>query len=200
MPLHPRAYGGATVESMVLTLETQRLLIAEATEDDLDGLLSVALSNPNFTGHHEGSDGDPGRFDRGMLERDLAIAWMDPARHPLALRTRRQPGRVVGWADLLDEHPRDHVPWIGLLEVHQQEQRKGYGREAVAALADWARRGGATALRLGVDDGNDTALCFWQSMGFQHVEQRARSGPSGPMAVAVMELRLDHGVQRLQPL
>lgn len=64
---------------MGLTLETDRLLLTEATEDDVDGLLRVALSNPDFTGDHEGSDGEAGRFDRDMLERDLAVAWMDPA-------------------------------------------------------------------------------------------------------------------------
>jgi GNAT superfamily N-acetyltransferase len=179
---------------MVLMFETQRLVMTEAAEDDVDGLLSVALSNPDFTGDHEGSDGVPGRFDRDMLERDLAVAWMDPARHPLVLRSKDEPARVVGWTEILDEHPRDRVPWIGLLEVHHQEQRNGYGTEAVAALVDWARKGGASALRLGVDEGNGVGLAFWQSMGFRHVEQRERVGPSGPLAVNVMELRL-HSVQ-----
>jgi GNAT superfamily N-acetyltransferase len=176
---------------MGLKLESQRLVMTEAAEDDVDGLLSVALSNPDFTGDHEASDGEPGRFDRDMLERDLAVAWVDPARHPLVLRAKEEPARVVGWAEVLDEHPRDHVPWIGLLEVHQREQRSGYGREAVAALVDWARKRGAPALRLGVDEGNVRGLAFWQSMGFRHVEERDRVGPSGRIAVSVMELRLD---------
>jgi RimJ/RimL family protein N-acetyltransferase len=178
---------------MILMLETARLVVREADEDDVEGLLAVALSNPGFTGHHEGSDGGPGRFDRGMLERDLAVAWMDPARHPLVIRTKPGPGRVIGWADVLDEHPRDHVPWIGLLEVHRHEQRKGFGREVVDALAGWVRERGAPALRLGVDEGNDAAWRFWQRMGFQQVEQRERVGPTGPMAVSVQELRLDGG-------
>jgi GNAT superfamily N-acetyltransferase len=176
---------------MVLMFETQRLVMTEAAEDDVHGLLAVALSNPEFTGAHEGSDGEPGRFDRDMLERDLAVAWVHPARHPLALRNKDEPDRIIGWAEILDEHPRDRVPWVGLLEVHQQEQRKGYGREAVAALVDWARKGGAPALRLGVDEGNVAGLAFWQDMGFRQVDQRERVGPSGPVGVSVMELRLD---------
>jgi GNAT superfamily N-acetyltransferase len=176
---------------VVWMLETQRLVMTEAAEGDVDGLLSVALSNPDFTGDHEGSDGEPGRFDRDMLERDLAVAWMHPARHPLVLRNKDKPARVIGWAEILDEHPRDHVPWIGLLEVHQQEQRNGYGREAVAALVDWARKGGAPALRLSVDEGNVAGLAFWHDTGFRQVDQRERVGPSGPIGVRVMELRLD---------
>lgn len=72
---------------------------------------------------------------------------MDPARHPLVLRHKEGRARVIGWAEMVDEHPRDLVPWIGLLEVHRQEQRHGYGREATTALLEWARARGATALR-----------------------------------------------------
>jgi GNAT superfamily N-acetyltransferase len=177
--------------AMSLKLESQRLVMTEAAEGDIEGLLSVALSNPDFTGDHEASGGEPGRFDRDMLERDLAVAWIDPTGHPLVLRTKEEPARIIGWAEVLDEHPRDHVPWIGLLEVHQREQRSGYGREAVAALVDWARNRGAPALRLGVDEGNGRALAFWQSMGFRHVEERDRVGPSGRLTVSVLELPLD---------
>ncbi len=81
---------------MALMFETQRLVMAEAAEDDVDGLLAVALTNPDFTGDHEGSDGEPGRFDRDILERDLVVAWMDPARHPLVLRSKGEPGRSSG--------------------------------------------------------------------------------------------------------
>lgn len=175
---------------MALTLETERLVLTEVTEDDVDGLLAVALSNPEFTGDHEGSAGEPGRFDRDMLERDLAVAWMDPARHPLVLRHKGHSGRVMGWAEVLDEHPRDLVPWIGLLEVHRQDQRHGYGSEAVTALLAWARAGGAPALRLGVDEGNASGFAFWQRLGFLEVDQRERVGPWGPVRVTVMEMRL----------
>lgn len=178
---------------MALTLETERLVLTEATAEDVDGLLAVALSNPDFTGDHEGSAGEPGRFDRNMLERDLAVAWMDPARHPLVLRHKDDRGRVIGWAEVLDEHPRDLVPWIGLLEVHRQEQRHGYGREVTTALLEWARTRGATALRLGVDEGNSSGLAFWQSLGFRAVEERERVGPAGPIGVTVMECRLHTG-------
>ena len=173
----------------MLHLATPRLVLADVREDDLDALLAVALSNPSFTGHAEGSDGVPGLFDLGMLERDLAVAALDPARHPLTVR-RRSDDRVVGWADVLEDHPRDGVPWIGLLELHADVQRRGYGREAAGALAQWARDRGAPALRLGVDDGNDAALAFWSSLGYVEVDRRERRGPAGPLAVAVLELAL----------
>lgn len=172
---------------MRLTCETERLVITEATEDDVDGLLAVASSNPGFTGHHDGAANQPGHIDRGTVERDLADAWSDPARHPLVIRDKTERDRVIGWADVLDEHPRDLVPWIGLLEVHQQEQRQGYGREAATALLGWARAQGATAVRLGVDEGNASAFAFWQTLGFRAVDLRERVGPVGTLRVTVME-------------
>jgi GNAT superfamily N-acetyltransferase len=120
-----------------------------------------------------------------MLERDLAVAWLDDARHPLAVRRRAE-----GWAEVLDDHPLDRVPWIGLLEVHRDEQRRGYGREAVHALVAWARGRGAPALRLGVDDGNDGAAAFWRALGFGEVDRRQRRGPEGVVGVTVLERAL----------
>ena len=92
---------------------------------------------------------------------------------------------------MLDEHPRDLVPWIGLLEIHKQEQRRGYGSEAAAAFLGWARERGALALRLGVDDGNTSGLTFWRGVGLRAVEERERIGPGGPVRVEVMELQLN---------
>ncbi len=176
---------------MVLTASIERLVITEAVDNDVDALLAVALSNPEFTGHQEGSAGEPGRFDRGMLERDLAVASVDPARQPLMLGDRTDDGRAVGWVEVLDEHPRDGVPWIGLPEVHQQEQRKGYRTEAVAALLEWARSAGAPALRLGVDEGNRSGFVL-DPVGLPRAGRTGTGrSPTRPLRVAVMEIGLD---------
>ena len=102
-----------------------------------NGLLAVAVSNPGFTGDHVGSGGEPGQFDRDMLERDLAVAWMDPMTHPLVLRDKRAPASLIGWAEVLKDHPRDHLPRIGLMEVH------------AGPAAKWLRLGPAAASAIG---------------------------------------------------
>jgi len=118
----------------------------ESVPDDvLDGVLAVALSNPAFLATHEGSANEPGHYDRSMLERDLAVSALDPERHSYALM-QADGGTVVGWADVLDRHPRDQVPWIGLLEIHGHHHRRGYGREAAAALAAHQRSPGQTLI------------------------------------------------------
>jgi GNAT superfamily N-acetyltransferase len=161
----------------------------DAPDSVLDGLLEVAQSNPDFLATHEGSGGEPGHYDRAMLERDLAVAALDPARHGYAL-VLADSAAVVGWADVLDRHPRDGVPWIGLLEVHRDHQRRGYGREAALALAAHQRSRGRARLRVGVDEGNPTASAFWSSLGYREVDVRERPSPGGPLRVFVLEVDL----------
>lgn len=158
-------------------------------DDVLDGVVAVALSNPEFLATHEGSAHEPGHYDRSMLERDVAVAAMDPDRHSYALLLTG--GTVVGWADVLDRHPRDEVPWIGLLEIHREHQRHGYGRAAAEALAEQQRSRGQRRLRIGVDEGDEAASAFWASLGYREVDVRERPSPAGPMAVSVRELDLD---------
>lgn len=160
----------------------------------LDALVSVSLSNPAFLATHEGSDGEVGSYDRDRLERDLAVAAMDPLRIPFAVLqpaatagVAARLGGVVGWGELLVEHPRDHVPWLGLLELHADAQGRGLGREAADALVGWARDLPAPALRLGVDDGNHRAAAFWARCGFVPVDHRERASPGGRLGVTVME-------------
>jgi RimJ/RimL family protein N-acetyltransferase len=174
---------------MRLPLTTARLVLDEPGDDDLPGLLAVALSNPEFLATHEGSAGEAGRFDIDMLSRDLAVAGSDPQRHALVIR-RREDGAVVGRAETLDLHPRDQVPWIGLLELHADMHGQGLGREAAQALADWYRGQGETRVRLGVDDGNERAAAFWRALGYQRVDRRERDSPRGRLGVDVLEVRL----------
>jgi GNAT superfamily N-acetyltransferase len=175
--------------AMGLPLLTTRLVLDEPADGDLPGILAVALSNPAFLATHEGSAGEAGRFDEDMLARDLTLARADPLRQPFVLRGRAD-GQVVGWAETLDRHPRDEVPWIGLLELHADQQGKGLGREAAGALADWYRQRGESRLRIGVDDGNDGAAAFWRALGYRPVDRRERDSPLGRLGVDVLEIRL----------
>ena len=174
---------------MLLPLTTTRLVLDEPGEADLSGMLAVALSNPHFLAAHEGSAGEAGHYDIDMLTRDLAVTRSDPQRHAVVMR-RVGDGAVVGRAETLDQHPRDQVPWIGLLELHADVHGQGFGREAADALADWYRSQGHSRLRLGVDDGNDRAAGFWQALGYQKVDHRERDSPLGRLGVDVLERQL----------
>jgi hypothetical protein len=78
--------------------ETPRLAVRAIRPDDLDALLDVYRSNPEYLALTEGSGGEPGRYDREMLERDVAVAAMTPGRRMAAVvaRTRRTASRGSG--------------------------------------------------------------------------------------------------------
>jgi hypothetical protein len=77
-----------------MDLQNRRLLAAEPEEDDLQALLAVRLSNPEYLTRTEGSAGGTGAYDRAMLERDVAVAAMDPAAQPSWASYPSEPGRT----------------------------------------------------------------------------------------------------------
>jgi RimJ/RimL family protein N-acetyltransferase len=155
-----------------------RLVATPAEDGDLDALLAVRLSNPERLLRTEGLAGQPGRYDRGLVERDLLMAAFDPERELLALRLRGAgaSGPVIGLVDLLVTNLSDQHPWLGAVEIAAGRQRNGYGREAArAAIAYLAgRNAGGAPVRAVIDSDDVVALAFAGSCGFT-----AREVPAG---------------------
>lgn len=156
--------------------------------DDIDALLAVHLSNPGYIGVTEGSGGEPGRYDRGMLERDLVIAGMTPGRH-LAGIVRRADSELIGVLDWMEENPSDGQPWIGLVMIRADQHRRGYAREAVEALAYQLRAAGKTALRASVVARNGVGRALADRLGFEPVSTTTKRMASEE-AVIVLEREL----------
>jgi RimJ/RimL family protein N-acetyltransferase len=173
----------------VTVFETARLTAAEVEEGDIPELLGVHLSNQAYLDLTEGSGGDPGAYDRGMLERDLTLAAMTPGRHATILRIRLD-ATCVGLLDWIDENPNDGVPWIGLVMIHADHQRRGLAAEAIAGLAEHGRSHGWTRLREGVIEGNDAGMALALAAGMREVERRPHAIAAGEVELAVMELAL----------
>ena len=171
-------------------LETVDLILREVEEDDLDSIVAVRRSNPDRLARTEGTDVGPGEYDRGMLERDLAVAAYDPARQFLCTRLRHS-GRIVGYVDFLDAHPHDGVPWLGTVEISASDQRQGYGRQCVEALARRAEEDLCQpVLRAAADSDDQRAISFLEQLGFTAVSRTERPSPGGRVPVTVFERRL----------
>jgi ribosomal protein S18 acetylase RimI-like enzyme len=165
-------------------------VLTEVEPDDVRDLLSIRHSNPDRLARTEGSSGDPSAYDAAMLERDLAVMDADPSRHVLVARLHSNP-RVVGYVDVLDEHPEDGLPWIGVVEVHAGEQRRGLGRQCAEGVLERARKGlAACSIRAAVDADDSGAAAFLTSLGFVSVDARGRSSPQGRVPVIVYERAL----------
>jgi RimJ/RimL family protein N-acetyltransferase len=173
----------------VTLFRTTRLEVRETDEADIDALLNVRLSNPHYLELTEGSAGEPGHYDRGMLERDLAMAMLMPGRHP-AVMALTDSGDVVGELDWMDENPSDGAPWLGLVMVDRAHQRRGFALEAVRGLAEHGRDAGWARLREGVLAGNDAGLGLARAAGFAEVERRPLRVAAGERELIVLELAL----------
>jgi ribosomal protein S18 acetylase RimI-like enzyme len=89
------------------------------------------------------------------------------------LLARDAQGQLVGLLCLLDRHPTDGRPWIGLLLVHGSLHRKGFGRLLADLVEERFRNEGRDGIRLAVLENNPSALAFWSSLGWQEIDRRA---------------------------
>jgi RimJ/RimL family protein N-acetyltransferase len=158
-------------------------------EADLDGLLAVYLSHPEVLAVTEGSAGEAVHYDRGMLERDLWISELDRARHTAGLFLRAD-GACLGVLDWVDEGPNDGLPWVGLIMVHADRARQGYGREALTGLMDHGRGGGWSCVRAAALAEAPGALALLASAGMQEVERRVSRFAAGERSIVVFERQL----------
>jgi ribosomal protein S18 acetylase RimI-like enzyme len=173
-----------------LRIETRGLVLTKVEPEELHDVLAVRMSNPDRLVRTEGHAGDSGGYDLSMLERDVDVALADPARHVLVARTRAEP-RVVGYVDVLDEHPEDGYPWLGTVEIHADEQRRSFGQQCVEAIAQRARTDlAARVLRAAADADDARAQAFLTSLKFVSVDTRERSSPQGRKPVIVWERSL----------
>jgi ribosomal protein S18 acetylase RimI-like enzyme len=60
-----------------------------------------------------------------------------------------------------------HRGWIYYLAVDPMWQRRGLGRELMAAAENWLHLAGAPKLQLMVREGNDAALAFYEALGLE---------------------------------
>ncbi|WP_226669141.1 GNAT family N-acetyltransferase [Metabacillus litoralis] len=78
----------------------------------------------------------------------------------------------VGLLDYLEENPKDHFPWLGLLMIRKSEQGKGYAKSAYDLYEERMRRTGKSAIRLGVLKENKKSKKFWENRGFSYFETK----------------------------
>jgi GNAT superfamily N-acetyltransferase len=85
-------------------------------------------------------------------------------------------------------HPRDGHFWIGLLLLEPRARGLGRGAEALSAIADHARSGGAHTLSLAVKSDYAAARRFWLRQGFEAHDSRTLSMPGlGPVRFDLMD-------------
>jgi RimJ/RimL family protein N-acetyltransferase len=131
----------------------------------------------------EGSGGEPGHFDLGMLERDYALARITSGRHTAAV-ILEESGEPIGVLDWLRENPTDGVPWIGLVMIRADRQRRGFATEAVEGLLAQLRLEGARTVRAAVHARNPAGRALARHLGFEPI------APAPSREAVIVERRL----------
>lgn len=118
---------------MKMILETERLFLREMTMGDFDALYAV-LSDPEIMQHY------PYSFDeervRSWIERNMKRYTDDG--FGLWAVCLKDTGEMIGDCGLtLQNIDGQMLPEIGY-HIRKDQQRKGYAKEAAAAVRDWA--------------------------------------------------------------
>ncbi|WP_139492314.1 GNAT family N-acetyltransferase [Brevibacillus dissolubilis] len=149
---------------MSIHLQGTRITITEWSAADLTAALNVYNSNPAY---NESIFGTP-QLTCDALRSEYE-KWRDmPTSHWLAIRLADE---WIGVGHIAVVNPRDEKSWIGLLMIHGEHQRLGYGREAYHLIESHLRMLGRTSLNAGVTVSNSGALAFFGTMGFEQYRQ-----------------------------
>ncbi|MFE9809094.1 GNAT family N-acetyltransferase [Streptomyces sp. NPDC005548] len=138
------------------------------TPDEIADVVGIYVSNPEYC--RAAGEYDPEHIEPGRVEADLREEARTEGCHVLLARDGE--GRTVGLVCLLDPHPKDGYPWIGLLMVSGSQRRRGVGRLLVRAVEERYLGQGRDGLRLAVLENNPSASAFWSSLGWQEIDRR----------------------------
>ncbi|CAG6394915.1 GNAT family N-acetyltransferase [Streptomyces cocklensis] len=139
------------------------------TAEEIGEVVGLYAGNPAYC--RAAGEYDPEDIRADRVEADLREEAGGEGSEVLLARDER--GRLVGLLCLLDRHPVDALPWIGLLMVHGSLHGKGVGRRLAELVEERFRREGRTGLRLAVLENNPAALAFWGALGWQEIDRRA---------------------------
>ncbi|WP_420211607.1 GNAT family N-acetyltransferase [Burkholderia aenigmatica] len=96
---------------------------------------------------------------------------------------------MIGCADVIRAYPDDDCLWIGLLLLSEAQQRRGYGKAALALLLDMAREWGYRVAQLAVISTNPRAQAFWQREGFDEIRRTMNPRFTGDVIVMQRPIR-----------
>ncbi|VWC63722.1 GNAT family N-acetyltransferase [Burkholderia lata] len=96
---------------------------------------------------------------------------------------------MIGCADVIRAYPTDDCLWIGLLLFSDGHRRRGYGKAAVALLAEMAREWGHRTVQLAVISTNPDAEAFWRREGFAEIRRTVNPRFTGDVIVMQRQIR-----------
>jgi ribosomal protein S18 acetylase RimI-like enzyme len=151
---------------------------------EIGEVVDLYASNPDYW--RAAGEYDPENIQADLVEADLREESSTEGCEVLLARDAQ--GQLVGVLCLLDRHPTDGHPWIGLLMVHGNVRRKGIGRLLADLVEERFRSEDRDGIRLAVLENNPAALAFWSSLGWKEIDRRADRQHGRPSIVMHKQL------------
>lgn len=148
-------------------IETERLLISDSVEKDVEGLKEIYFScsyMEQWTGQKHTQD----YIEKILLEGDLPPGGNKEFYRVKSIYDKTK-FEVIGLLEYYCGYPRADVLWIGSLLIHSNYQRKGYGSEIIEAITTAAEGAGFNRIGIGVHLKNWPAVRFWTKEGYDKI-------------------------------
>jgi ribosomal protein S18 acetylase RimI-like enzyme len=147
--------------------------------DEIAEVVGLYERNPEYC--HAAGEYDPEHVQADQVESDLREETGTAGCEVLLARDEQ--GQLVGLLCLLDRHPADGQPWIGLLLVDGTLHRQGIGRRLTGLVEERFRNEGRDGIRLAVLENTPVSLAFWSSLGWQEIDRRTDNQHGRPCIV-----------------
>ncbi|MGQ4487902.1 N-acetyltransferase family protein [Streptomyces sp. SAS_281] len=138
------------------------------TAEEIREVVALYASNPAYW--RAAGEYDPDDIQAANVEADLRGEAGTEGGEVLLARDGE--GRLAGIVCLLDRHPKDGLPWIGLLMVDGHSRRAGLGRRLAGLVEERFRAEGRSGVRLAVLENNPDAQAFWGFLGWREIDRR----------------------------
>ncbi|GAK40754.1 hypothetical protein TCA2_3244 [Paenibacillus sp. TCA20] len=159
------------------------LTLVEISENLLQAEMEILNSDPYF---------NRVSFDSEVMSpEDLARDKENGARLGAERFLVREGEGFVGILEFIMLNPSDNCPWLGLLQVDKRLQGQGYGSRILGLYMEEMRRRNVAVFRIGVLEGNDSALGFWRQQGFEDVITARTVVNDREKTVFVMEKKIN---------
>lgn len=166
--------------------ETKRLTIRPAEPaDQID--LSTVFFACGYMAEWTGQQHDEAALVSLLANDDLPPGGHAEFSHLAAIRSKES-GEVVGLTQYYTAWPSENQLWIGLLLLHPDCQKQGYGSELIETYIAEGRRQAYQQIGLGVALRNQPALKFWVKSGFDRIGKVTADGEAGEGSLAMMRL------------
>jgi GNAT superfamily N-acetyltransferase len=161
----------AQAEILFSTAKLDIVFLSPDTAGEAD---KAILGSPTF--HQAEYESPPAAgFVADLLEAPPPPGLSKSAVFPLGLKEKGK-ADFIGLAHLILGYPTETTVFLGLLVIAESHQKKGFGKDFIEGLYNWARPQGITFIRARVHPRHKGGTAFFDKIGFADLPNKLSTG------------------------